>query len=141
MAFMIDGGRIPPRWAEKKQPHPVRPHPGQPVDSFGPGPECVTIALINNMPDPALEDTEMQLMELLDDASGDIPVRLKLYSLPRIPRGERGAQHLTSFYFGIDDLLNNRFDGVIVTGTEPRQSDLRQEPYWSALADVLEIEN
>ena len=40
--------------------------------------ECVKIAFINNMPDPALEDTEMQFMELLATAAGDFPVRLKL---------------------------------------------------------------
>jgi homoserine O-succinyltransferase len=133
MALLIDGGRIPPRWAEKKGLHPVRSN-----GHYESGPECVEIALINNMPDPALEDTEMQFMDLLEAAAGDIPVRLKLYSLPRIPRGSRGQQHLSSFYFGINDLLDSRFDAVIMTGTEPRQPDLRDEPYWSALAEVLD---
>ncbi len=100
--------------------------------------ECVKIALINNMPDPALEDTEIQFFELLDAAAGDVSIRLKLYSLPGVPRGERGQQHLDSFYFGIDDLLNTRFDGLIMTGTEPRQPNLRNEPYWSHLTEVLD---
>jgi homoserine O-succinyltransferase/O-acetyltransferase len=133
MALTIDGGRVPPRWAEKKSLRPLRL-----IDHYSPGADCVKIALINNMPDPALEDTEMQFMELLDDASGDIPVRLRLYSLPRVPRGERGQQHLTSFYSSIDELWNSQVDAIIMTGTEPRQPDLRNEPYWSALADVLD---
>jgi homoserine O-succinyltransferase len=133
MALLIDGGRVPPRWAEKKGPHSVRL-----LDHYDSGAESVNIALINNMPDPALEDTEMQFMELLDHASGDIPVRLKLYSLPRVPRGERGQQHLASFYSGIDDLWNSNFDAVIMTGTEPRQPELRDEPYWSPMTDVLD---
>jgi homoserine O-succinyltransferase len=102
------------------------------------GTECLKIALINNMPDAALEDTEMQFMELLDAAAGDLPVRLKLYSLPKVPRSDRGLLHLNNFYFGIDDLWNNQFDAVIMTGTEPRQPDLREEPYWHALTNVLE---
>ncbi len=65
-------------------------------------------------------------MELLDDAAGDIPVRLKLYSLPKVPRGDRGQQHLNSFYSGIDELWNSRFDAVIMTGTEPASADLRR---------------
>jgi homoserine O-succinyltransferase len=98
----------------------------------------VNLALINNMPDAALEDTELQFFELLDIASGDIPVVLKLYSLPGVPRTDRGVRHLNEFYFDLDDLLNNRSDGVIVTGTEPRQANLREEPYWRVLADVLD---
>jgi homoserine O-succinyltransferase/O-acetyltransferase len=133
MALLIDGGRIPPRWAEKKSLHLVRSN-----GRHEPAAECVEIALINNMPDAALEDTEMQFLELLEAAAGDIPVRLKLYSLPRVPRGDRGNRHLGGFYFGIDDLFNSRFDAVIMTGTEPRQPELREEPYWSVLADVLD---
>ena len=89
------------------------------------------------MPDPALEDTEVQFLELLDAAAGDISVRVKFHSLSGVPRGEGGQQHLNGFYFNTDDLLNARFDGVIITGTEPRQSNLRNEPYWPALANVL----
>ena len=89
------------------------------------------------MPDPALEDTELQFFELLI-ASGDVPVIIKLYSLTGIPRTDRGQRHLNSFYFGFEDLWNNRFDGIIVTGTEPHQPSLRDEPYWSTLTQVLD---
>jgi homoserine O-succinyltransferase/O-acetyltransferase len=133
MSLMIDGGRIPPRWAERTSSRRA----GSVANSTTAA-ECVRIAFVNNMPDPAIEDTEMQFFELLDAASGDIPVCLKLHSLSGVPRGERGQQHLSSFYFTTDELLNSRFDGVIVTGTEPRQPNLRNEPYWSALTNVLD---
>jgi homoserine O-succinyltransferase len=133
MPLIIEGGRVPPRWAEKKSCRLVGSG-----ESYGAGAECVRIAFLNNMPDAALEDTEMQFFELLDAASGEIPVRLKLHSLSGVPRGERGDQHLKSFYFSTDDLLNSRFDAVIMTGTEPRQANLRNEPYWSALTEVLD---
>src|SRR5580700_438034 len=128
MPLIIDGGRVPRRWAERKSCR----------ESQGAGAEGVRIAFLNNMPDAALEDTEIQFFELLDAASEEIPVRLKLHSLSGVPRGERGEQHLNSFYFSTDDLLNSRFDAVIMTGTEPRQPDLRSEPYWSALTSVLD---
>jgi homoserine O-succinyltransferase/O-acetyltransferase len=131
MPLIIEGGRVPPRWAEKNSLRPAG------VESSA-GVECVRIAFINNMPDAALEDTETQFFELLDAAAGDIPVRLKLHSLSGVPRGERGQQHLNRFYSGTDDLLNSRFDGVIMTGTEPRQPNLRNEPYWSSLTSVLD---
>jgi homoserine O-succinyltransferase len=133
MALLIDGGRIPPRWAEKKSLLPVKPNGRH--DSRA---EYLKIALINNMPDAALEDTEVQFMDLLEASAVDVPVQLKLYSLPGVPRSDRGAQHLGNFYFGINDLFNSGCDALIMTGTEPRQADLRQEPYWPALADVLD---
>jgi homoserine O-succinyltransferase len=133
MPLFIEGGRVPSRWAEKKNSCPVIS-----IDSRAKRAEFIKLALINNMPDPALEDTELQFFELLDIASGDVPVILQLYSLNGIPRTDRGQRHLNSFYFGFDDLWNSRFDGVIVTGTEPRQPKLQDEPYWATLAEVFD---
>lgn len=98
----------------------------------------VRIALINNMPDPALEDTELQFFELLGHAAGEFPVSVTLYSLPGVVRGERGEQRLRSLYYGIDHLWNSRVDAIIITGTEPHQADLREEPYWGMLSQVLD---
>jgi homoserine O-succinyltransferase/O-acetyltransferase len=133
MSIVIDGGRVPKLLSRKNSSRSIRS-----ADSRGTQPQCLRIALVNNMPDAALEDTEVQFFELLDSAAGDIPLSLKLYSLPELPRTDAGRQHLSNFYFGIDDLLNSRFDGVIVTGTEPCQPDLRDEPYWPALTDLLD---
>lgn len=140
MPLIIDGGRVPTRWAEKR---PEKREEKRNLrlavsDDTGVAPDYIRLALINNMPDPALEDTELQFFELLDIASGDVPVVLKLYSLTEIPRTDRGQRHLNSFYFPLDDLWSRRFDGVIVTGTEPRQPDLRDEPYWATLTEVLD---
>ena len=128
---LIIEGRVPTRWAEKHNPAGL-------VDIFATDADCIRIAFVNNMPDAALEDTEMQFFELLNGAAGDTPVCVKLYSLPEIPRSARAQEHLSNFYFGVADLLNRRFDGVILTGTEPRQPDLKQEPYWHTLAGILD---
>jgi homoserine O-succinyltransferase len=133
MPLLMDRDRIPAHWAAKKYLRPA-----ESFHSSGTTTDCLIIALINNMPDPALEDTESQFFELLDAAAGHLPVHLKLYSLPKIPRSDRGKEHLQNCYFGIDDLWISRFDAVIMTGTEPHQSNLREEPYWSFLAEVLD---
>ena len=132
MPLMIEG-RVPSRWAERASSRAVVS-----IDRYRKPADCVNLAFINNMPDAALEDTEMQFFELLDIASGDVPVIVKLYSLTGVPRTDRGQRHLNEFYFGLDELWKSRFDGIIVTGTEPRQPDLRQEPYWGALANVFD---
>ena len=133
MAIVIEGGRVPKLLSRKNASHIART-----AGNHKSSAEPLRIALINNMPDSALEDTEVQFFELLESAAGEIPVSLKLYSLPELPRGEAGEQHLRNFYHGIGELLKSRFDGMIMTGTEPRQPDLRNEPYWPALAEVLE---
>jgi homoserine O-succinyltransferase/O-acetyltransferase len=132
MPLIIEGGRVPPRWAAR-----TRPTSGS-VECSARGTESVRIAFVNNMPDAALEDTEMQFFELLEAAAADIPVRVKLHSLSGVPRAERGQEHLNSFYFSTDDLFDHRFDAMIMTGTEPKQPNLRDEPYWSNLANVLD---
>jgi homoserine O-succinyltransferase/O-acetyltransferase len=95
------------------------------------------IGLINNMPDTALKATERQFTSLLEAASGDIQVNLSLFALPSVPRGEAGLHHVGS-YLDIETLWNGRLDGLIVTGTEPRAEDLRDEPYWDDLAKVID---
>jgi homoserine O-succinyltransferase/O-acetyltransferase len=131
MPLIIDGGRVPSRWAERVSPSVIA------IDNRVRR-DGLSVALINNMPDPALEDTELQFFELLDIASGNLPIYVKLYSLTSVPRTDRGERHLNSFYFPFDDFWQNRFDGLIITGTEPRFPNLREEPYWRLLAEVFD---
>jgi homoserine O-succinyltransferase/O-acetyltransferase len=100
--------------------------------------DCVEIGLVNNMPDAALEATDRQFIELIESAAGDIPVRLRFFSLPDVPRTERGQKLLSSSYLGIQHLWRGRLDALIVTGTEPRAAALPDEPYWPALAGLIE---
>jgi homoserine O-succinyltransferase len=130
---LIIEGRVPQRWAAKKPGHAVVS-----IDHYVKRKESVRLGFINNMPDAALEDTEIQFFDLLDDASGDALVFLKLYSLTGVPRADRGLRHVDEFYLGLEELWNDRLDGVIVTGTEPRQPDLRQEAYWGAMGEVMD---
>jgi homoserine O-succinyltransferase len=132
MPLIIDGGRVPSRWAERISESVIA------IDGHMRRVDGLNVALINNMPDSALEDTELQFFELLDTASGDLPVYIKLYSLTGVPRMDLGERHLNSFYFPFDDLWQSRFDGAIITGTEPRYPNLREEPYWNLLADVFD---
>ena len=49
---------------------------------------CITIGLVNNMPDAALEATERQFTDLLRAATPNAVVLLKLFAMPEVPRGE-----------------------------------------------------
>lgn len=101
------------------------------------GEQSLRIAFINNMPDAALEDTERQFFSLLGHAAGNLHVRVKAFSLPEVPRGERGGRYISDHYSSLEALFLDRFDGLIITGTEPKHPNLRDEPYWSSLCSVL----
>lgn len=108
-----------------------------PVTAAG-APAVVDIALVNNMPDAAMETTVRQFLSVLDPASPDVAVRLQLFSFPGLPCSDWRRQHLSNHYSDFDDLLSGRFDGLIVTGTEPRAAALTAEPYWADLARLVD---
>jgi homoserine O-succinyltransferase len=115
--------------------------PGQRCNSADRG---LRVGLVNNMPDSALAGTERQFLNLLNSAAPSIPIEVIFYSVPGIPRCAAGRQHLSDHFYGsTHDLADARLDAVIVTGTEPRQPSLENEPYWhemKALFDFLERE-
>ncbi|HEY5214154.1 MAG TPA: homoserine O-succinyltransferase [Acidobacteriaceae bacterium] len=100
--------------------------------------KCITIGLINNMPDGALDATEHQFLSLLELASEDILVRLSFHALPKVPRNELGSRHVSKFYSSVENLWGKKLDGLIVTGREPLTPNLKDEPYWENLARVIE---
>jgi homoserine O-succinyltransferase/O-acetyltransferase len=100
--------------------------------------KCVTIGLINNMPDEALKATERQFFSLLESASDGLQVRLLHFMLPDVPRQEPARRYLNSCYASVDNLWDGHLDGLIVTGREPLASDLKQEPYWRSFTRLAE---
>jgi homoserine O-succinyltransferase len=118
----------------------ARPSPvarNSPFQSGGFDRDSLDIALMNNMPDAALDATERQFRSLLAAVCDDRPVRLTLYTLPEVRRTEFGRQQV-SRYASIDELWTRDHDGLIVTGTEPVAADLKDEPYWQSLTKVFD---
>jgi len=97
----------------------------------------IVIGLVNNMPDSALEATERQFAGLLDAAAGPRRLRLRLSSLPELPRSPEALTRIGRDYWPLAELLADRPDTLIVTGTEPRAAQLTAEPYWSSLVSLL----
>jgi homoserine O-succinyltransferase/O-acetyltransferase len=100
--------------------------------------EYLDIGLINNMPDAALMSTERQLFDLLGAAAERLVVRLHLYTMQTTPRSEWGRDYVSRYYRNTDDLVLGSLDGIIVTGAEPTAARLPEEPYWTALTQVMD---
>jgi homoserine O-succinyltransferase/O-acetyltransferase len=100
--------------------------------------ECIEIGLVNNMPDAALEQTERQFIGLLKAGAGDRRIRVKLFHVPEIVRAGAARERVDLRYAAIEELWDSRLDGLIVTGTEPRAPNLRDEPYWETLSKIID---
>src|ERR1700722_11594123 len=87
-------------------------------------PNYITIGLVNNMPDAAVEATERQFTDLIRAATPNAVVLLKLYAIPEVPRAPAMRYELAERYRDIAELWDTPLDGLIVTGTEPRAANL-----------------
>jgi homoserine O-succinyltransferase len=102
------------------------------------GGNCINIALINNMPDAAFEVTERQFVEVIRAVTNNAIIRLKLFSIPDVPRADHVRHTLAQRYRDVSQLWNTQVDGLIVTGTEPHAASLKDEPYWARLTEVID---
>jgi homoserine O-succinyltransferase len=98
----------------------------------------LTIGLINNMPDPALQATERQFMRLLRQAAGDIRIDFHCFSLPSVRRSQSAQRRVETQYTDIAEISRLHIDGLIVTGAEPNAATLPQETFWRDLTGIID---
>lgn len=99
---------------------------------------AIAIGLVNNMPDAAVGATQRQFVRLIEEASGEIDVRLRLFALDTLPRADEARRAMIDAYAPARALTEARLDALVVTGAEPRAADLRDEPFWDELGLVLD---
>jgi homoserine O-succinyltransferase/O-acetyltransferase len=88
------------------------------------------IGLVNSMPKAAREATTRQFKDLLDTAGAPVP-RLRLFTLSENVDGSLD-------YAPVEAIFESGIDALIFTGTEPTKADLRDEPYWPRLTELLD---
>ena len=101
------------------------------------GPVRWRCALVNNMPDAAFGATERQFVGLLEAASGCETVGVTRHTMAGVPRGERVRAHIAAEYRPLDDIFSDPPDLLVVTGSNPIESRIEDEPYWSDLHGLL----
>ena len=75
------------------------------------------IAIVNLMPTKI--DTETQLLRLLGNTS--LQVETELVKMKSHVSKNTSAEHLTAFYKEFDDIRDQNFDGMIITGAPVEQ--------------------
>ncbi len=92
------------------------------------------IALLNLMPTKI--DTETQLSRLL----GNTPLQIELTLLHTKSHKSKNTpqEHLLSFYKVFDDVKDEKFDGMIITGAPVELLPFEEVEYWQELCEIME---
>ncbi len=92
------------------------------------------IAIVNLMPKKI--ETETQILRLLSNTP--LQVDVELIQMASHVAKTTPQQHLTKFYKTFDDVKDQRFDGMIITGAPIEHLPFEEVDYWDELCRVME---
>lgn len=97
---------------------------------------CLKILILNIMPTKIV--TETQLLRLI--ASSGYSVDITLLHTFSYKSRNTSEEHISKFYhsFAENEIKNNYFDGLIITGAPVEQLDFTQVVYWQELCGILD---
>ncbi|WP_028593018.1 homoserine O-acetyltransferase MetA [Paenibacillus assamensis] len=92
------------------------------------------IIILNLM--PTKETTETQLLRLI----GNTPLQVDVTLLHPATHTSKNtsAEHLTSFYKTFEDIQDELFDGLVITGAPVEQLEFHEVTYWQELCKIME---
>lgn len=93
------------------------------------------IVIVNLMPTKIA--TETQLARALSNTS--LQVELTLVTMDTHESTHISQEHMDSFYKTIDEIKNDYFDGMILTGAPVEQMPYEQVDYWKELCEIFEF--
>lgn len=92
------------------------------------------IIILNLMPTKL--ETETQLLRLLSNSPLQVNIdflQVKSHKSKNVSR-----IHMQKFYSYFDDIKNNRYDGMIITGAPVEQMDFEEVDYWEELCTIMD---
>ena len=92
------------------------------------------IAIVNLMPTKIA--TETQLLRLLGNTP--LQIEISLVHMEAHQSKNTGEEHLEKFYITSAEALNQKFDGMIITGAPVEQIPFEDVDYWSDLCKIMD---
>ena len=92
------------------------------------------IVIVNLMPTKI--QTETQLARVL--ANSPLQVELTLLRMDAHDSKNTSEEHLSTFYKTFDEIVNKRYDGMILTGAPVENLDFEEVDYWHELTELFE---
>lgn len=92
------------------------------------------ILMLNLMPQKI--ETETQIARLI----GNTPLQVELELLQTATHKSKhtSAEHMLAFYKTFDEVKNNKYDGMIITGAPVEKMEFEEVEYWDELCQIME---
>lgn len=92
------------------------------------------IIILNLMPTKLV--TETQLLRLLSNSPLQIDVEFLQVATHKAKNVSKS--HMDKFYYTFDEIKDNRYDGMIITGAPVEQMEFEEVDYWDELCKIME---
>ena len=95
---------------------------------------ALQILILNLMPNKI--ETETQLLRLLSNSA--LQLEVSLLQVKSHVSKNTARSHMKTFYKTFDDVKNNKFDGLIITGAPVEKLNFEQVDYWDELCEIMQ---
>ena len=89
--------------------------------------------IVNLMPTKI--ETETQLLRLLSNTP--LQMEITLLKMNSYISKNISEEHMKNFYKTFDDIKNEKFDGLIITGAPVETLEFEKVDYWKELTEIL----
>ncbi len=94
----------------------------------------LNVLILNNM--PVKQDTELQLLRALSNTPLQVDVTF-MNTKSHISQNT-SANHLNRFYCTFDDIKDEKFDGMIITGAPVEDITFEEVDYWDEICMIMD---
>lgn len=95
----------------------------------------IRIAIVNLM--PKKEETEVQILRMLTNSA--LQIKIDLIRMNSYDGKNTSKKHLEKFYKTYDEIKENKYDAMIVTGAPVETLQYKDIKYWEELKEILDF--
>lgn len=96
------------------------------------------IGFLNLMPNAAFQATERQFLRLVGSSNQIVQYYVYPFTIPGVDRDAVTQDYIDKYYSDFETVKNSGLDALIITGTNPANPTLDQEPFWDPLGEVID---
>ncbi len=95
----------------------------------------IKIGIVNLMPTKI--DTETQLMRLLGNSP--LQIEITLVGMESYQSRHTSLEHMEKFYKSFEQIKDQKFDGMLITGAPVEQMAFEEVAYWQELTKIMDF--